>query len=65
MNLPQMKERHAYTIIFTLLIVGTIICMATKYTNEGILILVSAIFVFFYHLYTILNEQPINQENKQ
>ena len=65
MNLPQMKERQAYGIIFTLLIVGTMITMATKYTNEGILILVSAIFVFFYHLYTILNEQPIRHGVEQ
>jgi len=60
----MMRERTAYSVVFTLLIVGTIIIMTTKFTNEGILVTLSGVFVFFYHLYCILNEAEPKYNNR-
>jgi hypothetical protein len=52
-----MKEWQAYSIISTLMVIGIIIILATQFFNQGVIVTMSGVFVFFYHIFSIVSEK--------
>lgn len=67
MKLYMMSERLAYGIMIPIEVIGIILVGIDFYnrifdlsgvSKFGVLLMLLGSFIFFYHLYTILNEKP-------